>query len=37
LAVVPEWHEEMVNGNIDIFEMSYEESFAYFKHLHHLD
>jgi hypothetical protein len=22
----PEWHEEMVNPNIDIFEMCYEES-----------
>jgi hypothetical protein len=25
-AVVPEWHEAMVNANIDIFEMSYEKS-----------
>jgi hypothetical protein len=29
----PEWHEAMVNANIDIFEMSYEESVSYFKHL----
>jgi hypothetical protein len=27
----PEWHEAMVNANIDIFEMSYEESVSYFK------
>jgi hypothetical protein len=27
----PEWHEAMVNANIDIFEMSYEESRSYFK------
>jgi hypothetical protein len=26
----PEWHEAMVNANIDIFEMSYEESVSYF-------
>jgi hypothetical protein len=30
----PEWHETMVNANIDIFEMSHEESVSYFKHLH---
>jgi hypothetical protein len=30
-AVDPEWHEAMVNANIDIFEMSYEESVSYFK------
>jgi hypothetical protein len=27
----PEWHEEMVNANIDICEMSYEESVSYFQ------
>jgi hypothetical protein len=32
----PEWHEAMVNTNIDIFEMSYEESVSYFKHLENL-
>jgi hypothetical protein len=32
-AKAPEWHEEMVNANIDIFEMSYEESVCYFKRL----
>jgi hypothetical protein len=26
-----EWHEAMVNTDIDIFEMSYEESVSYFK------
>jgi hypothetical protein len=26
----PEWHEAMINANIDIFEMSYEESVSYF-------
>jgi hypothetical protein len=25
----PEWHEKMMNANIDIFEMSYEESVSY--------
>jgi hypothetical protein len=29
----PEWHEAIVNANIDIFEMTYEESVSYFKHL----
>ena len=29
----PEWHEAMVAANIDIFEMSYEESVSYFKRL----
>jgi hypothetical protein len=33
----PEWHEEMVNANIDIFEMSYEESVPYFKPLENLE
>jgi hypothetical protein len=32
----PEWHEAMVNANIDIFEMTYEESVSYFKHLENL-
>jgi hypothetical protein len=27
----PEWHEAMVNANIDILEMCYEESVSYFK------
>jgi hypothetical protein len=27
----PEWHEAMVNANIDIFEMIYEKSVFYFK------
>jgi hypothetical protein len=33
----PEWHEEIVNANIDIFEMSYEESVSYFKRLENLE
>jgi hypothetical protein len=33
----PEWHEAMVNANIDIFEMSYEESVSYFNHLENLE
>jgi hypothetical protein len=33
----PEWHESMVNANIDIFEMSYEESVSYFKRLENLE
>jgi hypothetical protein len=32
----PEWHEVMVNTNIDIFGMSYEESVSYFKRLENL-
>jgi hypothetical protein len=32
-ATDPEWHEAMINANIDIFEMSYEESVSYFKSL----
>jgi hypothetical protein len=36
-ARYPEWHEVMVNANIDIFEMTYEESVSYFKHLENLD
>jgi hypothetical protein len=31
MTVHPEWHEAMVNSSIDIFEMSHEESFSYFK------
>jgi hypothetical protein len=30
-AKAPEWHEAMMNENIDIFEMIYEESVSYFK------
>jgi hypothetical protein len=33
----PEWHEAMVNANIDIFEMSDEESVSYFKRLENLE
>jgi hypothetical protein len=33
----PEWHEAMVNFNIDIFEMSYEEYVSYFKRLENLE
>jgi hypothetical protein len=33
----PEWHEVMVNPNLEIFEMSYEESVSYFKHLKNLE
>jgi hypothetical protein len=33
----PEWHEAMVNANIDIFEMSHEESVSYFKRLENLE
>jgi hypothetical protein len=29
----PEWHEEIVNANIDIIEISYLESVLYFKRL----
>jgi hypothetical protein len=36
-ALDPEWHEAMVNANIDIFEMSYEESVSYFKRLENLE
>jgi hypothetical protein len=32
----PEWHEAMVNANIHIFEMTYEESVSYFKRLENL-
>jgi hypothetical protein len=33
----PEWLEAMVDTNIKIFEMSYEESVSYFKHLENLE
>jgi hypothetical protein len=36
-AKAPEWHEAMVAANIDIFEMSYEESVSYFKRLEKLE
>jgi hypothetical protein len=36
-AMDPEWHEAMVNANIDIFEMSYHESVSYFKRLENLE
>jgi hypothetical protein len=33
----PEWQEAMVNANIDIFEMSYEESVSYFTRSENLE
>ena len=33
----PEWHDAMVAANIEIFEMSYEESVSYFKRLENLE
>jgi hypothetical protein len=36
-AKAPEWHEAMVNANIDIFEMFYEESVSYLKRLENLE
>jgi hypothetical protein len=33
----PEWHEVIVNANIDIFEMSFEETVSSFKHLENLE
>jgi hypothetical protein len=33
----PGWHEAMVNANIDIFEITYEESVSYFKRLENLE
>jgi hypothetical protein len=36
-ARYPEWHEPMVKANIDIFEMTYEESVSYFKRLENLE
>jgi hypothetical protein len=32
-----DWHEAMVNAIIDIFGMTYEESFTYFKRLENLE
>jgi hypothetical protein len=36
-AKTPGWHEAMVNFNIDIFEMSYEESVSYINCLETLE
>jgi hypothetical protein len=36
-AKAPEWHEAMINANIDIFEMTHKESVSYFKHLENLE
>jgi hypothetical protein len=36
-AKFPEWQEAIMNSNIDIFEMSYEESVSYFKCLENLE
>jgi hypothetical protein len=36
-AMDPEWHEVMVNTNIDILKMSYEESLSEFKCLENLE
>jgi hypothetical protein len=36
-AKAPECHEAMVNANIDIFEISNEESVSYFKHFENLE
>jgi hypothetical protein len=36
-AIDPEWHEGMINANIDIFEMSYEETVSYLKRLENLE
>jgi hypothetical protein len=36
-ALDPEWHEVMVNPNLEIFEMSYEKSVSYFKRLKNLE
>jgi hypothetical protein len=33
----PEWHKSTVNANIEIFEMSFEESVSYFKRLENLE
>jgi tRNA A37 threonylcarbamoyladenosine synthetase subunit TsaC/SUA5/YrdC len=33
----PEWHEAMVNANIEFFEMSHDESVPYFKRLENLE
>jgi hypothetical protein len=37
LAKALEWHKAMVNANIDIFEMPYEDSVSFFKHLVNLE
>jgi hypothetical protein len=36
-AKAPDWHEAIVNSNIDIFEMLYKESVPYFKRLENLE
>jgi hypothetical protein len=36
-AKAPKWHEAMVNANINIFEMTNEESVSYFKRLVNLE
>jgi uncharacterized protein YdeI (YjbR/CyaY-like superfamily) len=36
-AKAPEWQEAMVNANIHIFQMSYEESISHFKRLETLE
>jgi hypothetical protein len=36
-AKAPECHEAMVNANIDIFEMSYEESVSYLNRVENLE
>jgi hypothetical protein len=36
-AGYPEWHEAMMNANIDVFEMPYEESVSYFMRLENLE
>jgi hypothetical protein len=36
-AKAPEWHEAIVNANIDIYEITYEESVSYFKRLENLE
>jgi hypothetical protein len=36
-AMDPEWHEAMVNSNIDIFEISNAEYVSYFKRLDNLE
>jgi hypothetical protein len=33
----PKWYQAVVNANIDIFEMSYEESVSHFKRLNNLE
>ena len=35
-AKAPEWHEVMLTANVDIFEMLFEESASYSKHLTNL-